>query len=154
MSSLPARRKGGNWLRWALVVSLALNAFFLGAFLTEFVRFRHGGTEASPRAVRMELRWLKDRLSPDAVQSIETQLDPLKPDIVARIDRLKTLRAELGVLVAAPQPDRAAIDAHLREIRLEVGAMQEQIQSRTFDSVLALSPDQRAPLATPPKSGD
>ena len=53
------------------------------------------------------------------------------------------------MLVAAPQPDRAAIDANLREIRIEVGAMQEQIQSKTFDAVLALPQAERTPLATP-----
>lgn len=148
--AFPGMAKGKrNWLAMALVVSLAVNAFFLGALVTEFIRFRHRGDESSPRAVKMELRWLRDRLSADAVRSIESTLDPLKPDIVARIDRLKKLRAELGVLVAAPEPDRAAIDNHLREIRMEVGAMQEQIQSRTFESVLALPADQRAPLATP-----
>ena len=132
-----------------LVVSLAINAFFVGALVTEFLRFRHRGDESGPRAVRMELRWLKDRLSEGAVDQIATTLEPLRPDIVARIGRLKQLRGELGVLVAAPEPDRAAIDAHLREIRMEVGAMQEQIQSKTFDAVLALPPDERAPLALP-----
>jgi hypothetical protein len=97
----------------------------------------------------MELRWLRGRLSPDAVRSVEAALEPLKPDMMARIQRLKTLRAELGPLVAAPEPDRAAIDAHLREIRLEVGAMQEQTQSKVFDAVLALPEAERAPLATP-----
>ena len=81
--------------------------------------------------------------------SIEAQLEPLKPDIVDRIDRLRQLRAELGVLLAAPEPDRAAIDSHLREIRLEVGAMQERIQSKTMDAVVALPAAERAPLATP-----
>ncbi len=144
------RRRRISWLWTVLVLSLAVNAFVLGAFLTERLGFRHG-TDSGPRAVKMELRWLRDRLSPASVAAIETSLDTLKPDVVARIERLKTLRTELAALAAAPTPDRAAIDTHLREIRLEVGAMQEQIQSRTFDAVLALPPAERAPLATPPK---
>ena len=155
MASVPDRkRRGRRWMTIVLLASLAANAFFLGALVTEFLRFRHRPDDAGPRAVRMELRWLRSRLTSDAVRSIETALDPLKPDIVARIERLKKLRSELGALVAAPQPDRAAIDAHLRDIRIEVGAMQEQIQSKTFDAVLALPPAERAPLATPvPDSG-
>jgi uncharacterized membrane protein len=134
-------------LLWGvLVVSLGLNAFFIGASVTDMIRFRHGG-DKGPRIIRTELRWLKDRLSPDAVETIEGQLESLKPDIVARLDRLKTLRAELNTLVASPEPDKAAINAHLRDIRLEVGAMQEQIQSRTFEAVLTLPPAQRAALA-------
>ncbi len=135
-------------LLWGLLVaSLGVNAFFVGATVTDFIRFRHA-EDKGPRIIRTELRWLKDRLSPDAVKSIETQLDALKPDILVRLDRLKTLRAELNTLVAAPVPDKAAIDAHLRSIRLEVGAMQEQVQSRTFEALLNLPPDQRAALAS------
>lgn len=144
------RRRRISWLWIALVISLAVNAFVIGAFVTERLGLRHRG-EAAPRAVKMELRWLRDRLSPRSVETIESSLSGLKPDVVARIDRLKTLRSELAALAAAPEPDRAAIDAHLRDIRLEVGAMQEQIQSRTFDAVLALPASERAPLATPPK---
>lgn len=136
-------------LLWGLLVaSLGVNAFFVGATVTDFIRFRHAADEKGPRIIRTELRWLKDRLSPDAVKSIESQLDGLKPDILVRLDRLKTLRAELNTLVAAPVPDKAAIDAHLRSIRLEVGAMQEQVQSRTFEALLNLPPEQRAALAS------
>lgn len=137
-------------LLWGLlVVSLAINAFFIGATVTDLARFRLGSDDKSPRIIRTELRWLKDRLSPDAIDSIETQLNVLKPDILARLDRLKTLRGELNALVAAPTPDKAAIDAHLRNIRIEVGAMQEQVQSRTFEALLNLPPEQRAALAGP-----
>lgn len=140
-------------LLWGLLVlSLGLNAFFVGATVTDFIRFRHAPTDKDARIIRTELRWLKDSLSPDAVRTIEASLAPLKPDIVARLDRLKTLRAELNRLVAMPVPDKAAIDEHLRDIRLEVGAMQEQIQSRTFEAVLNLPPEQRAELARAAKT--
>lgn len=132
-----------------LVLSLAVNAFFLGATVTDFIRFKHHSDQNNPRIVHMELRWLADRLPRSAVETVESQLDPLKPEILARFDRLKTLRAELGALAAAADPDRAAIDTSLRSVRLEVGAMQEQIQTRTFDAVLGLPAEQRAPLAQP-----
>lgn len=145
LSIAPSTRRALLW--GLLVVSLGVNAFFIGASVTDMIRFRHGGGDKEPRIIRTELRWLKDRLSPDAVKQIEGQLATLRPDIVARLDRLKTLRAELNTLVAAPTPDKAAIDAHLRDIRLEVGAMQEQIQSRTFEAVMALPASERAALA-------
>ncbi|WP_018184050.1 periplasmic heavy metal sensor [Kaistia granuli] len=149
--ALTVSPKARRTLLWCLLVaSLGLNAFFVGATVTDLIRFRHGGDEKGPRIIRTELRWLKDRLSPDAIETIEAQLAPLKPDIVARLDQLKKLRSELNVLVAAPVPDKAAIDAHLRDIRLEVGAMQEQIQSRTFEAVQSLPAEQRAALATAP----
>jgi hypothetical protein len=135
-------------LLWGLLVlSLGLNAFFIGASVTDQVRLHQAGGEHQPRIIRTELRWLNSRLSPEAVKTIEAQLEPLKPEIKARLDRLKALRSELNILASAPEPDRAAIDAHLRDIRLEVGAMQEQIQSRTFQAVLALPAAERAALA-------
>ncbi|ODT13576.1 MAG: hypothetical protein ABS35_37520 [Kaistia sp. SCN 65-12] len=147
----PIASRSWRTLVWVLlVVSLGLNAFFIGASVTDMIRFRHGGGDKEPRIIRTELRWLKDRLSPEAVKQIEAELAVLRPDIAARLDRLKTLRAELNVLVASPTPDKAAIDAHLRDIRLEVGAMQEQIQSRTFEAVMALPASERAALATAP----
>ncbi|MCX5497571.1 periplasmic heavy metal sensor [Kaistia dalseonensis] len=152
MPALFDRKSQRTWIWIILIVSLGLNAFLIGVKATDIFRERNSGADRGPRIVRTELRWLKDRLSPDAVKSIETALDPIKPDILARIERVKALRAELDQLVAAPTPDRAAIDNHLREIRLEVGAMQEQVQSRTFDALLALPVEQRAPLARPSPS--
>jgi uncharacterized membrane protein len=145
-----SEKRGRNWLAIALVASLAANAFFFGSLLTEFLHFRAHRDDSGPHAARVELRWLRGRLSPEAVRTVEAALESLRPDIVARIGRLRTLRAELGALVAAAEPDRAAIDTHLREIRLEVGAMQERIQSKTFESVLALPPAERARLAPSP----
>lgn len=135
-----------SWTWILLIVSLGANAFFAGEKVTDAIRHWHKSDD-SPRAVRTELRWLKDRLSPGAVASIEDALQPIKPDIVMRINKLKALRAELDQIVASPTPDKAAIDAHLREIRIEVGAMQEQVQSRTFEALLALPPNERAALA-------
>jgi uncharacterized membrane protein len=152
--ALAWNKKTTTGVLWGgLVLSLAVNAFFLGATVTDVLRFDHHD-EKNPRIVRMELRWLADRLSPSAVDTVQQRLDPLKPDILARFDRLRTLRTQLSALVAMPTPDRAAIDASLRNIRLEVGAMQEQIQTRTFDAVLGLPLEDRAPLANPPSQKD
>lgn len=143
-------RKSAFWV--VLLASLAVNAFFVGAMVTDFARFGHHHDDGNPRIARMELKWLAGRLTPQSVEAVEDRIGTLKPDFLARFDHLKKLRADLGTLVAAPSPDRSAIDDILREIRLEVGAMQEQVQSKTFDAVLALPPDERAALAKPPSA--
>lgn len=143
----PAGRRRFNALFVLLVVSLAANAFIVGHLLVQ--RFGHPPHDQHARIMQMELRYLVDRLPPDAVAKVTGALDTLRPDIDARIARLKALHGELDALSAAPVPDRAAIDARLRDIRIEVGAMQEQVQSRTFDALLALPPADRAPLAQP-----
>ena len=146
-----ARPRRARWLWVALGASLALNGFFVGLAATDVGRKQlgHHDGERQLRIFRSEIRGFKGRLSPESIATIETALRPLEPDIQARIDRLKSLRAEIDRHAAAPQPDRAAIDDLLREIRLEVGAMQDSVQRATFDALLALPPEARAPLATP-----
>ena len=43
-------RRGRSRIVLLLVASLALNAFFIGALVTEFLRFRHFGGDQGPRA--------------------------------------------------------------------------------------------------------
>ncbi len=57
----PIARRGVPWLCIGLAVSLALNAFFVGAIATDAFRF----SAAEKRHVNFELRWLEERLAPD-----------------------------------------------------------------------------------------
>lgn len=151
MVDAPARTRLRGWLWLALVASLALNSFFLGLALTDFGRdlFGKSGGDRQMRVVQTELRWLRGRLSPEAIATVQAALEPIQPEMRVRVDRLKALRADLDRQAAQPTPDRAAIDALLREIRLEVGAMQDTVQRTTFDALLALPAEARAPLAEP-----
>ncbi|MBB5751748.1 periplasmic heavy metal sensor [Prosthecomicrobium pneumaticum] len=151
MVDAPARSRRRGWLWLALVASLALNSFFLGLALTDFGRdlFSKSHGDRQMRVIQTELRWLRGRLAPDAIAVVEAALAPIQPEMRTRLERLKALRADLDRQAAVPSPDRAAIDALLREIRLEVGAMQDTVQRTTFDALLALPPEARAPLAEP-----
>ena len=62
--------------------------------------------------------------------------------------RLRQLRQEINKLTAGPNPDRGEIDARLAEIRRITASMQEQVQTRLFDEVLALPPEIRSRLST------
>ena len=138
---------GRRWLGIGLVLSLALNAFFIGAAATDMIRFdadRDGHRHGVPR---YELRWLAARLPSDAMATGAAAIAAGRPDAERHIERLHVLRADLGTLLAAEPPDRAAIDAQLAAIRSELDAMLASAQAATIDSLLTLSPETRKSLA-------
>lgn len=145
------RPSRGRWLAGALVVSLALNAFFVAAVATDMLRVKWGGGwDREARALRFELRWFDERLDREALGQVEAALAAARPDVIAHAERLRQLRSELAALAAAGEPDRAAIDAQLAAIRAEVDAMQAEVQDATMDALLALPAEARARLAEGP----
>jgi hypothetical protein len=137
-----ARRR---WLGYGLLASLLVNAFFIGLAATDLFRPQHVGGP-----LRFELRWLQARLPSDAFASVQTAVNAIEPKVQAHIDRLKEMRRALGNLAAAPQPDRAAIDRQLADIRAELNVMTTEGQGTVADALLALPPDVRVRLAENP----
>ncbi|HZP21050.1 MAG TPA: periplasmic heavy metal sensor [Bauldia sp.] len=142
-----ARRR--RFLVVALIASLAVNAFLVGVVATEFLGITDMFRPHGERAVSFELRWLQGRLSDASLERVRSAIDAARPRAEARLDRVRQLRRELGILVAAPQPDRAAIDAKLRDIRAELDLMATEVQKVSMDALLALPAAERAPLAEP-----
>ena len=149
MSDTALRRPPRRWRRSivALVASLVVNAFFIGATVTAFVHFRAELDGIGPKALRFEFHWLEERLPRAEVNRIEAAVVALRPRTEAHIEKMKELRRTLGALVAQPNPDRAAIEARLTEIRAELQAMQTEVQGAVVDTLLTLPPDVRAKLA-------
>ena len=148
-SILHARRR---WAGTALLVSLALNAFFIGAAATEVINNavatpdRHAGG----MLYRLDLRWLDGKLPDAAVDKIAADVERGASGADRRFEHLRDLRADLGDMVAEPTPDRAAINAKLAEIRAELDRLLAETQAATVASVLALPAETRAGLAAPP----
>lgn len=138
---------GRRWLGVGLVVSLALNAFFIGAAATDLIRFDTDRDGRDRGVLRYELRWLGARLPPDAMAKVEAAVTAGRPAARQHIARLHALRADLGTLLAAPAPDRAAIDAKLAAIRAELDAMLGGAQAATIDALLTLPPAARSKLS-------
>jgi uncharacterized membrane protein len=134
-----------RWLGFGLVASLALNAFFIGAAATD--AFRPKKHDREDARLRFELRWLSGRLSPESMTSVQAALAAGRPAVERHIARLRDLRTGLREMTAAPQPDRAAIDARLGEIRAEIDKMASESQKTTMDALLALPPAARTGLA-------
>lgn len=138
-----------RWPVVVLVVSLLLNGFFIGMTLVDWLR-PHRGFSAE-RVATFELRRLASRLPQEAADEVAAAVRPLGPSLEERIARIRDMRAEILRLAAAPEPDRAVIDARLASLRAESAAMQEAVQKATYDALLRLPPADRAGLANPGK---
>jgi hypothetical protein len=138
-----------RWPAVALVASLALNGFFVGMFVADWLK-PHGRGFSGERFARFELRRFDDRLPRDAVDRIAAELETLGPGLDERIAKLRAIRAEVMRLAAAPEPDRAELDAELALLRAESAAMQEVVQKATYDALLALPPEDRTRLTKEP----
>jgi uncharacterized membrane protein len=149
MTNSPVARRR-QWLGIALVVSVVLNAFLIGAAATDLI---HVGWpfRGPPSPFRFELGWLEGRLPREGFDKVKAALEATRPTASAHFQHLFDLRNDLGKLVAAPEPDRAAIDAKLAEIRGELSTMQAEMQKTSTDALLALPADMRASLAEPAK---
>jgi uncharacterized membrane protein len=136
--------------RWPVVLSasLLLNGFLVGAFAVDWLKPHR--VFSGERFVRFELRRFDDRLPKEAVDKIATALEPLAAAIDQHIARVREIRGEIMRLSAEPTPDRAALDRKLIELRAESAAMQEAIQTATYDALLDLPAEDRARLAEDP----
>ncbi len=138
----PTRRT----LYGALIVSLAINAFFIGAAATDLLVSPPSASSA-PRALRLELRWIDQRLPESAVRQVEAALTPIAPAVAADVVHLRALRHELDQLLAAPQPDRVAVDAKLDDIGEVWEVIEGRVAKTTFDALLELPADMRDGLS-------
>jgi len=138
-----------SWLAIGLLASLAVNAFFIGAAATDVLNSQPVSDRGSS-LLKYEVRWLKTLLPEDAMAEVKAAFDSGRPEVNLHLEQLRQLRADLGGLVAAPEPDVKAIDAQLVRIRAEIGAMLADTQELTTGALLALPLEDRAALAPMP----
>ncbi len=148
-ATIPERRR---WLGVALIVSLAVNAFFVGAAATNVLNTRQHRDH--DKMFRFELHWLAGRVPDAELEKVKAAVTGDLPGAERHLQRLSELRNGLGKLLAAPEPDRSAIDAQLADIRAELDNMVAETQATTVDSLLKLPPDTRANLGNPSNQTD
>jgi len=138
---------GQRWPSWLLIASLLLNGFLLGMIAVDWLTPHRG--RGRPSVVDFELRRLAERLPPDALRQVETELAPHAAGLDQRFAELRAMREDVYRLVAAPQPDRDAIEERLAVMRAERDRLQADLHRATYDALLKLAPEVRAELAAP-----
>lgn len=146
MNAFWAPAAGKRWIGWLLAASLVLNAFFLGMLAIDAWQ-RRAAKPDGPRALLFELRRLSDGLSQESEERVAARLEAIRPEVEARVERLRALRRDILAEAARPAPDRAAIDARLAELREEIQALQQEVHVATYDAVLELPAEAREDLA-------
>ena len=142
---------GRRWPAAVLVASLVLNGFLVGMIVAGSFGRDHRGSGS--RIGGFELRRLAEKLPRDALDRVAAELEAQRPNLEARIQRLRAMRDEINAAAAQPDPDRAVIDERLAALRAESAALQEEVQRATYDAILKLPPEVRAGLAGKPSSG-
>jgi uncharacterized membrane protein len=144
---------------WALL-SVLLNVFLVGGIVGGAWRWwaaegRAGGlapvartseattsTPVSPRG----LRFAADGLAPAQRQAFRAGLRDARREAAELARSSREGRAEVARLLAAPQFDRAAVDAALARTRAADLALRERVERHVVDFAGALPPADRATL--------
>jgi uncharacterized membrane protein len=137
----------------ALVVgSVLLNVFLLGAiaggawrwFAARGVLPPHAQAQHAPH---IALRFATDELSPERQQQFLDALRSARRDGREHARDAREDRREVLDLLAAPQLDRAALDAALARTRAADVALRAQVESGIADYAATLTPEERLKFA-------
>lgn len=132
--------------------SLALNLFLVGAITGgayQWFAARHavpkaaGARAGTPTA----LRYAAQDLSPERRKQFVDALRQARRDARPLAQQARDGRDDVLRLVAAPQFDRQALDAALKNTRDADRAVRERVETAVADFVATLTPDERATFA-------
>jgi uncharacterized membrane protein len=133
----------GRSLKIAMIVSLVLNVFLLGAIAGGTYRFAHQHTAS---AQQRGLRFAASELSSARQQQFRAALRQARRDAAPLIETSRDGRREIAQLLAAPALDRAALDAALARTRESDVAARARIETAVADFAATLTPDERVKL--------
>ena len=132
-------------LKTVLIVSLVLNIFLLGAIAGGTYRWvakQKAEVVAQQRGLRFAAAELPQARRDQLREALrQTRRDSLPLIINARSGRLDVVQA-----LAAPQFDRAALDAALARTREADMAVRARVEATVADFANALTPDERLKL--------
>ncbi|NPT42955.1 periplasmic heavy metal sensor [Paraburkholderia sp. 1N] len=139
---------GRSW-KFVLVASLVLNVFLLGAIVGGAYQWfaAHGATVPALAQQRTALRFAAEPLPAERQKAFIDSLKSARREgkqfaIEGREGRREVLR-----LLAAPQFDRAALDAALARTREADSNLRAQVEGSVADFAATLSPEERVEFA-------
>jgi uncharacterized membrane protein len=138
---------GGRW-KFLLVGSLVLNVFLLGAIAGGayqwFAAHRPSGAAV---AQQRALRFAAGDLSAERQEAFIDGLTEARREGRQFVREGREGRREVLRLLAAPQLDRAALDAALARTRAADSALRAQVESSVADFAASLTPEERVKFA-------
>ncbi|WP_296651393.1 periplasmic heavy metal sensor [Paraburkholderia sp.] len=146
---------GRSW-KALMVGSVLLNVFLLGAIAGGAWRWfaARGATETqvlsqaqTPPAPRVALRFATSGLTPERQQQFLDALRAARREGRDDARAAREDRREVLDLLAAPQLDRAALDAALAHTREADSALRAKVESGVADYAATLTPDERLKFA-------
>lgn len=131
---------------WALlVVSAALNLFFLGLFAARHDSFRgHGRPQAEDAGPRAFLRHSGLR---DAGPEVQAILKQQRQQVRESARAMSTAREHVKQALTAQQFDRAQVDAAFAEVRAGMATMQTDMHRMLTEVASKLNVEQRTRMA-------
>jgi uncharacterized membrane protein len=139
----------GRSSKFILVGSLVLNVFLVGAIVGGAYQWfaAHGSTTAPVVAQQRALRFAAEALSPERQQAFIDGLKNARRDGRQYAREGREGRREVLRLLAAPQLDRAALDAALARTRTADTTLRAQVESSVADFAATLTPEERVQFA-------
>ncbi|CAG4911972.1 periplasmic heavy metal sensor [Paraburkholderia gardini] len=139
---------GRSW-KFILVGSLVLNVFLVGAIAGGTYQWfaTHGSTTAAAVAQQRALRFAAETLSPERQQAFIDGLRSARREGRQYAREGREGRREVLRLLAAPQLDRAALDAALARTRTADTTLRAQVESSVADFAATLTPEERVQFA-------
>ncbi|SOE35851.1 Uncharacterized membrane protein [Delftia acidovorans] len=105
-----------------------------------------GAPAGSSPATARGLRFAADGLPPERRQAFRTGLREVRREAAALTQGSREGRAEVVRLLAAPQFDRAAVEAALARTRAADTAVRERVEAHVVDFAAQLTPAERQTL--------
>jgi uncharacterized membrane protein len=144
----------GPSLKWALVASLVLNVFLLGAIAGGtyqwFASHPHetgGAVQTQAQTQQHALRFAANGLSDERRQQFAQALQEARRDGRSYIRSGHDGRHDVLRLLAEPQLNRPALDAALARTRNADAALRARVEQSVADFAATLSPQERAQFA-------
>lgn len=134
-----------RWLIVALVVSVALNLFLIGAGAGVVVLAKRIARQNPTRPAA--LVWATQGLPQPERRDLRLKLFDMRMAVRPQTERSRALRLQAWGALAEAKPDAAAIKQGLAESRqIDIG-VRTTVENQIVDDVLALPPPDRATFA-------
>jgi len=137
-----------RWLIIALMASLAVNLFLIGAGAGVIALGQRMARQApGPPRPTGALLWATDDLPQPQRRAMRLMLRDVRQQVQADTDRSAALRVAAWRALADPRPDVTAIDQKLAESRQADIAVRARVEQAIIDYALRMPPADRAAFA-------